>query len=261
MRRVLLALMGAAAHAWHEAGGDGNPQNPADPYMTTLAYFNSLRELGDARRIMEEEVSTTITRYGARRRIGEARRLFRDRTTFSEVLELTSRVSTDKVAAARRRLECPFNDRDNRVDCALATNMISVGLDIPRLGLMLVLGQPKMHAEYIQATSRVGRSDDRPGLVVTLLNLHKPRDRSHYERFRHYHETFYRSVEPASVTPFSARALDRGFAGALVAFPLFARSTGNQRLSHDPMRPGTQIRAEMTTCNHKRLAVPLAVQN
>ena len=217
MRRVLLALMGAAAHAWHEAGGERNPRNPADPYMTTLAYFNSLRELGGARRILEEEVSTTIARYGARRRIGETQRLFRDRTTFSEVLELTSRVSTDKVAEARRRLERPFHDRDNRVDCALATNMISVGLDIPRLGLMLVLGQPKMHAEYIQATSRVGRSDDGPGLVVTLLNVHKPRDRSHYERFRHYHETFYRSVEPASVTPFSARALDRGFAGAFVA--------------------------------------------
>lgn len=81
---------------------------------------------------------------------------------------------------------------------------------------MVVLGQPKTHAEYIQATSRVGRTDDRPGLVVTLLNIHKPRDRSHYERFRHYHDTFYRSVEVASVTPFSARALDRGFAGALV---------------------------------------------
>ena len=82
---------------------------------------------------------------------------------------------------------------------------------------MLVLGQPKVHAEYIQATSRVGRSDEGPGLVVTLLNVHKPRDRSHYERFRHYHETFYRSVEAGSVTPFSPRALDRGFAGALVA--------------------------------------------
>ena len=217
MRRVLLALMGAAQQAWHEAGGDGNPRNPADPYMTALAYFNSLRELGGARRILEEEVRTTVARYGARRRVGETRRLFRDRTDFSEPVELTSRVSTDQVAEARRRLECRFNDRRNRVDCALATNMISVGLDIPRLGLMLVLGQPKVHAEYIQATSRVGRSDEGPGLVVTLLNVHKPRDRSHYERFRHYHETFYRSVEAGSVTPFSPRALDRGFAGALVA--------------------------------------------
>ena len=95
--------------------------------------------------------------------------------------------------------------------------MISVGLDIQRLGLMVVLGQPKTNAEYIQATSRVGRDDARPGLVLTLLNVHKPRDRSYYERFRHYHETFYRAVEAGSVTPFAARALDRGMAGALVA--------------------------------------------
>ena len=102
--------------------------------------------------------------------------------------------------------------------------MISVGLDIPRLGLMVVLGQPLRHDEYIQATSRIGRDDDRPGLVVSLLNIHKPRDRSHYERFRHYHETFYRSVEVGSVTPFSARALDRGFAGALVALARHGRA-------------------------------------
>ncbi len=178
-------------------------------------YFNSLRELGGARRILEEEVQNTIKEYGARKRIGEERGLFQDRKTFSEVVELTSRVSTDKVAEARRRLECGFHE-PHRVDCAIATNMISVGLDIPRLGLMVVLGQPKTHSEYIQATSRVGRDDQRPGLVVTLLNIHKPRDRSHYERFRLYHETFYRSVEVGSVTPFSARALDRGFAGALV---------------------------------------------
>nr|MBA2642868.1 helicase [Actinomycetota bacterium] len=215
MRRTWLALMGAAERAYRDAGGHKNTENPADPYMTVLGYFNSLRELGGARRILEEEVQNTIKAYGARRRIGEETGPFHDRKTFSEVLELTSRVSTDKVAEARRRLESEFYEAQ-RVDCAIATNMISVGLDIQRLGLMVVLGQPKTHSEYIQATSRVGRDDTRPGLVVTLLNIHKPRDRSHYERFRHYHETFYRSVEVPSVTPFSARALDRGFAGALV---------------------------------------------
>jgi ATP-dependent helicase YprA (DUF1998 family) len=191
--------------------------------MTVLGYFNALRELGGARRILEEEVQNTLRGYGARKRVGEATGSFQDRKTFSEVVELTSRVSTDKVAEARRRLEALFHQIDQRVDCAIATNMISVGLDIQRLGLMVVLGQPKTHAEYIQATSRVGRDDRRPGLVVTLFNIHKPRDRSHYERFRHYHETFYRSVEVGSVTPFSARALDRGLAGALVGLARHAR--------------------------------------
>ena len=225
MRRVLLALMGAAERAWREAGGPRNRDNPADPYMTVLGYFNSLRELGGARRILEEEVQNTLKRYGDRRRLGEAQGLFRDRSSFSDVVELTSRVGTDKVAEARTRLGCTFHDRRQRVDCAIASNMISVGLDIQRLGLMLVYGQPKTHSEYIQATSRVGRDDRRPGLVVALYNVHKPRDRSHYERFRHYHETFYRSVDVSSVTPFAARALDRGFAGALVALARHALPT------------------------------------
>jgi hypothetical protein len=222
MRRVWLALMGAAERAYRDAGGHQNHDNPADPYMTVVGYFNSLRELGGARRIIEEEVRHSVARYGGRRRVGERRGLFQDRRTFSEVLELTSRVRTDQVAEARRRLGLPFH-ADKRVDCAIATNMISVGLDIQRLGLMGVLGQPKTAAEYIQATSRVGRSDRAPGLVVTLLNVHKPRDRSHYERFRHFHETFYRAVEVGSVTPFSARALDRGFPGALVALARHVR--------------------------------------
>jgi len=142
--------------------------------------------------------------------------LFSDRTISYEVLELTSRVATSDVASAKRRLAQPFQE-DDRVDVALATNMISVGLDIIRLGLMVVLGQPKTSAEYIQATSRVGRDATRPGLVVTLLNVHKPRDRSHYERFGMYHATFYRAIEATSVTPFSPRALDRALAAALVA--------------------------------------------
>ena len=162
MRKVWLALMGAAERAYRDAGGHRNEDNPADPYMTILGYFNSLRDLGGTRRVLEEQVQNTIKQYGARMRIGEQRGLFQDRKTFSEVVELTSRVSTDKVAAARRRLGCEFHDKQ-RVDCAIATNMISVGLDIPRLGLMVVHGQPTTHSEYIQATSRVGRDDARRG--------------------------------------------------------------------------------------------------
>jgi hypothetical protein len=95
--------------------------------------------------------------------------------------------------------------------------MISVGLDIGRLGLMVVQGQPKAAAEYIQATSRVGRQADKPGLVLAILNAHKPRDRLHYESFRHFHESFYRAVEATSVTPWAARAMDRALAAVVVA--------------------------------------------
>lgn len=216
MRRVWLALMSAAERCYRDAGGHKNYDNPADPYMTILGYFNSLRELGGARRILEEELPNTIKAYGTHRRVGFDPGYFQDRTILKDPVELTSRLPTDKVAEARRRLGLAAHEKE-RVETAIATNMISVGLDIPRLGLMGVLGQPKTTAEYIQATSRVGRRDSSPGLVITVLNIHRPRDRSHYERFRHFHATFYRSVEVASVTPFSARALDRGLTGAAMA--------------------------------------------
>jgi hypothetical protein len=212
--RSALALL-SAGQTLYLANGGAVPSNPADPYMSLLGYFNSLRELGGSRRIMEDEVLTRLAQYSRRRRREPEDRLFSNRDIQYEVLELTSRVSTNNVAAAKRRLASPMTEKE-RVDVALATNMISVGLDIMRLGLMVVLGQPKTSAEYIQATSRVGRDAKRPGLVVTLLNVHKPRDRSHYERFTTYHETFYRSVEVTSVTPFSPRALDRALSAALV---------------------------------------------
>jgi hypothetical protein len=214
--RTALALLGAGQHLWNLTGGKGARPNPVDPYMTLLGYFNSLRELGGTRRIIEDEVRTRLADYGLRRRLDPQDSLFADRQIAFEVLELTSRVSTSKVAEAKRRLALSMAD-DERVDVALATNMISVGLDIIRLGLMVVLGQPKTSAEYIQATSRVGRDPTRPGLVVTLLNIHKPRDRSHYERFTAYHTSFYRNVEATSVTPFSPRAMDRALAASVVA--------------------------------------------
>jgi hypothetical protein len=208
--------MAAAQQQWQAAGGKKNPNNPTDPYMTLLGYFNSLRELGGSRRIIADEVNARLTNYSQRQRLNETTTPFCDRKIANEPLELTSRVKTNDVSETKRRLALPFQDKDH-VDVAIATNMISVGLDITRLGLMVVLGQPKTAAEYIQATSRVGRNDEQPGLVVTLLNVHRPRDRSHYERFETWHESFYRAVEATSVTPFSPRALDRGLAAVVVA--------------------------------------------
>lgn len=215
--RSYLALLGAAQKAWTEAGGARNKDNPADPYMTLLGYFNSLRELGGSRRIVEDEVTSRVSAYGSqRRRVGDVDSSFADRQISGDVSELTSRERTDQVADTKRRLGLTFLDKDH-IDVALATNMISVGLDITRLGLMVALGQPKAAAEYIQATSRVGRDKDKPGLVVTLLNIHRPRDRSHFERFEAFHASFYRSVEATSVTPFSSRALDRALPAVVVA--------------------------------------------
>ncbi|MBB2817296.1 UNVERIFIED_ORG: hypothetical protein GGD59_000514 [Rhizobium esperanzae] len=210
LRALQTILSGAAALA------TGQANDPADPYLTALCYFNALRELGGARRIVEDEVRAHLTSYGSSRvRKQPSGQPFADRA-LREVQELTSRYSTDQVSEARTRLGYPVSDK-NAVDVALATNMISVGLDISRLGLMVVQGQPKTAAEYIQATSRVGRETSKPGLVVTLLNIHKPRDRTHYEQFRAFHMSFYRAVEATSVTPFSPRALDRALAATLVA--------------------------------------------
>lgn len=226
--RTMLALLSAGQWLYRNAGGKVH-DNPIDPYMTLLGYFNSLRELGGSRRIVEDEVTSQLRRYSSRKRHDPQDDLFIKRE-IGEPLELTSRVSTNQVADVKRRLTQAFSENDH-VDIALATNMISVGLDITRLGLMVVHGQPKMSSEYIQATSRVGRDPKRPGLVVTLLNVHKPRDRSHYERFGYYHTTFYRAVEATSVTPFSPRALDRALTAAVVSlarhhYPEFTLAIG-----------------------------------
>jgi hypothetical protein len=219
LMRAALALLCSGKKLYDEAGG-ATKGNPVDPYMTLMGYFNSLRELGGSRRIIEDEVVSRSQKYGSRKRREPRLAYFNNREVDYEPQELTSRVSTARIAATKRLLDRYFDEdpRDGRpVDVALATNMISVGLDITRLGLMVVLGQPKSSAEYIQATSRVGRNADAPGLVVTLLNVHKPRDRSHYEHFIGFHRTFYRAVEATSVTPFSPRALDRALAASLIA--------------------------------------------
>ncbi len=184
----------------------------ADPYLTLVAYFNSLRELGGAVRLMEDDIPARL-RQLANRDLPKRNRPFYQ--------ELTSRVHSEKIPGLLRQLETAHNapsvEGEPSLDAVLASSMIGVGVDVDRLGLMSVLGQPKTTAEYIQATSRVGRQSRGPGLVVTIYNWVRPRDISHYERFRHYHSTLYRHVEAVSATPFSLRAMDRGLAGAFVA--------------------------------------------
>lgn len=182
----------------------------ADPYGTLVGYFNSLRALGGAMRLVEDDVSNVRLRYLAGQR-GLPRRYINDPR------ELTSRVDSWRIPGLLKELDNTFprGSKDWPVDVLLATNMISVGVDIDRLGLMVVTGQPKSTAEYIQATSRVGRKH--PGLVVTMYNWMGARDLSHYERFESYHAALYRHVEAISVTPFSSRALDRGLRGIFAA--------------------------------------------
>jgi ATP-dependent helicase YprA (DUF1998 family) len=179
-----------------------------DAYWTVVAYHNSLRELGRTVTIARDDVESMLTaRAGNSSR--EVRRMRRD-----GVIELTSNVRPGLLIQYLERLERGVEHAD-AIDLVATTNMLSVGIDISRLGLMLMNGQPKTTAEYIQATSRVGRSKV-PGLVVTLLRPGKPRDRSHYESFRAFHESIYRHVEPTSVTPWSKASRDRSLRAALV---------------------------------------------
>lgn len=230
---------------------------PADPYLTTVGYFSSTRELAGMRRILDDQVANRVRSHGRRKGLA-------DRLTGVQMLnvqELTSRISSGDISEVLKRLEIGFdpdidtsprnrailddmraamkaktashpklnlhpvtarfyqrqNDGQIPVDTVLATSMLQVGVDVPRFGLMVVTGQPKNTAEYIQASSRVGREATRPGLVIALYNWTRPRDLAHYEDFEYYHATFYRQVEALSVTPYTRRALDRGTTATFVA--------------------------------------------
>ncbi len=189
-------------------GGQDLPGSEAtrDPYWTLVGYFNSLRVLGAAEIQIRDDVVDRMELLAAR--AGTSTRPVDQR------IELTSREASTSIPEHLKAVTVPYPD-PQAIDIILATNMISVGVDIDRLGLMAVMGQPQATSEYIQATSRVGRRY--PGLVVTMLNAAKSRDRSHFESFVAYHSALYRQVEATSVTPFSPRARDRALHAVLVA--------------------------------------------
>jgi hypothetical protein len=188
----------------------GDTDTTRDAYWTTVMYHNSLRELGRTGTLVVDDVNGRLEPRADRLGL-PFRRVRADR-----VLELTSRRGPEELPHDLRELARSANDTEQAIDVVLSSNMLSVGIDIPRLALMLMVGQPKTTAEYIQATSRVGRGENH-GIVTTLFRSNRARDRSHFETFRGYHEALYRNVEPTSVTPWSIASRARSLPGAVVA--------------------------------------------
>ena len=206
-RSATYMLQALGASLLQSATSPGASPEERDHYWTLVAYFNSLKELGRALVLMQDDVPVSIGQFAARR--GEQPR------RIEAPSELTSRVRSYEIRDMLERLDKPASV-PGAVDLLVASNMISVGMDIRRLGLMIVNAQPKTLSEYIQATSRVGRGDA-PGVVITMYNSMRARDRSHFETFETWHRCLYRDVEATSVTPFASRAQDKALHAVLVA--------------------------------------------
>lgn len=188
------------------------PDEVKDEYWTLTAYFNSLKDLGQCESLVADDIKNSVYQFSQR---------LQTKPRYAYVLrELTSRVKTNKLNQVFKELEeIKYHSDDNKktypVDIVLSSNMLSVGVDIARLNVLLMVNQPKLNSEYIQATSRVGRAY--PGLVFTLYNQGRNRDQSYYEQFKTFHESFYRFVEPTGATPFSKPARDRALHAVLIA--------------------------------------------
>jgi hypothetical protein len=183
------------------------PTSLQESYWTVLAYLNSRRELGRTITAASQEIPDRM------KAIASADDRVRE---IGEVMELSSQMTKD-MGEAIRTLQRKGTRGAPAVGFVPCTSIISVGVDVDRLGVMLVNGQPKLTSEYIQASSRVGRSVASPGLVLTLYSSAKPRDRSHYEDFLAYHEAVYRYVEPTSVTPYAPPARERTLHAAIIS--------------------------------------------
>lgn len=238
-RSPKFALQAVTAAALEGAGTLVAGENPnlrlADAFWTCVLYFNSLRELGGAYTLLQDDVPRQMEFLASR--LPTPRRIMEQ-----PPVELSSRINSRDLPEALRDLERGLGDEDPFAppprDSVLASNMISVGVDISRLGLMIVNGQPKSTAEYIQATSRVGRGIE--GLVITLYNFGRPRDLSHFEHFAGYHSALYRSVEATSVTPWAPRARDKALHAmfaAIIRHLVEGMSGDDAAIRFDPKHP------------------------
>ena len=230
-------------------------ESDRDGYWTNVGYFNSIRELGQTETWIRADIDEYLHVIYKRRYEDKLEGYRENRRYIWEDEELTSRVRSDKIPFSLQKLgiKYPTEKEEKRpVDICLATNMISVGVDVPRLGLMTVSGQPKTTSEYIQATSRVGRDRSAPGLVFTIYNPGKPRDKSHYEHFQTYHSRVYCSVEPTSVTPFSAPLRERALHALLIGI---MRLEGDNALNSNPPKvPNRQMVEKLKNIVSERIA-------
>lgn len=189
-----------------------HPPEVKDYYWTLLGFFNSIRELGMAASLVYADIREYLTTLQNRKLIP-----YDERRRLSLLKELTSRIASSEIPDSLKELEKSYNGENfSALDVCIATNMIATGVDVSRLGLMLIHGQPKTTAEYIQASSRVGRDARGPGLVIMLYSPSKPRDKSQYEHFQSFHNKIYSYVEPTSVTPFSISARERALHSLII---------------------------------------------
>ena len=195
-----LRLFAALLQGVHEIPMDDEVR---DNYYTLIAYYNSLRELGKNLTLAVDDIPDRMGLIASRS----------DNVRDFNNIEFSSKIPSEDIPDIIERLKLRKGSR-GFIDFLLATNMISVGIDIDRLGLMTVVGQPKTAAEYIQATSRIGRVN--PGIITVLFSPTKIRDRSHYEKFKAFHDVFYKEVEPSGVTPFSKQVIERALHAILI---------------------------------------------
>ncbi len=212
---------------WEPCTWEVDSEEERDPYWTVIGYYNTTRELGQALTWTSSDIPERLRQKRYSHKNVERPRYL------NNVLELTGRKDSSEVTEGLESLSNRYPDSSDRraIDICLATNMISVGLDVPRLGTMVVAGQPKETSEYIQASSRVGRGNNK-GMVFILYNPTKPRDRSHYESFKSYHASFYQHVEPSSVTAFCKQVRNRALAGILVG--LYRATRPNRKSPNNP---------------------------
>lgn len=192
------------------------PRDQQDPWYTLLSFFNRISDIGTSFNLIHINVVAHLRSIWSRQGLDHASAK-RRYVNQGSILELTGRIKDADLPKAIDRL---FDDIDNNaVDTCLASNIIEVGVDIPRLSLLSILGQPKTTSQYIQVTGRVGRNwQTKPGLIVTIYPPRRPRDRSHFEKFRAFHQRLYAFVEPTSVTPFSTPAMERALHAVVVGY-------------------------------------------